>query len=484
MTSTTALRRTVLAAAFVCAFVPAFLVAQAPRPIALDDYARFKRIGGATLSSDGKWMAYTVSPNDGDGTLFVQSLDTATKHDIARGTGAVFSPNARHVAYFIAPAAARGRGAAGRGGAQPSQTPATGANAPASPPAARAFELLDLSNGTKTVLPSVASFSYSPDGDWILIRPQASGTTPAPAAEGGGRGGRGGADATPAAAAGPAGDLLLRNLTTGQQRYIANVDQFAFDDSDALMAYTVRGQGRLGNGVYTMTMKSGEQTMLDGAVADYAQLTWSRKGTNLLALRGDKARDKVQKDNVLLAWTNVATPSAMKSIAIDPAKVASFPAGMVISEYAAPRWGTDGMRILVGLKAQEPEPPSSSEPKANVDVWHWKDPDPQSVQIIRLNQDRRATFAAVVDLAPVAVRQIANDDMRTITATDDLRWAIGRVDTPYRGQIQWGGSKADTYRVNLATGQRDLIEPGLSRTMGLSPDGKWFLYLQKGHVYS
>ena len=185
-------------------------------------------------------------------------------------------------------------------------------------------------------------------------------------------------------------------------------------------------------------MKTGEQTMLDGAVADYAQLTWSRKGTNLAVLRGDKARDKAQKDNVLLAWTNVATAASMKSITIDPAKVASFPAGMVISEFTAPRWGTDGTRILVGLKAQEAEAPASTEPKANVDVWHWKDPDPQSVQIIRLNQERRATYAAVVDLAPVAVRQIANDDMRAVTATDDLRWAIGRVDTPYRGQIAVG----------------------------------------------
>src|SRR5262245_8378086 len=194
-------------------------------------------------------MAYTVTPNDGDGTLFVQSLDTATKHEVLRGTGAVFSPNARHVAYFVAPASSRGRGAGARGGggAQTPQTPATGANAAAATPAARAFELLDLTSGTKTVLPSVASFSYSPDGDWILIRPQAAGATPAPAADAGGRGGRGAADAAAAATpAGPAGDLLLRNLTTGQQRYVANVDQFAFDDSDALMAYTVRGQGRLG----------------------------------------------------------------------------------------------------------------------------------------------------------------------------------------------------------------------------------------------
>jgi hypothetical protein len=79
--------------------------------------------------------------------------------------------------------------------------------------------------------------------------------------------------------------------------------------------------------------------MLDGAVADYAQLTWSRKGSNLLALRGDKARDKAQKDNVLLAWTNVATPAGMKSITVDPAKAASFPAGMVISEFTGATLG-------------------------------------------------------------------------------------------------------------------------------------------------
>ena len=86
----------------------------------------------------------------------------------------------------------------------------------------------------------------------------------------------------------------------------------------------------------------------------------------------------------------------------------------------------------------------------------------------------------MADLASGAVRQIANDDMRAITPTDDLKWAIGRVDAPYRGQISWGGSKADIYRLNLLTGERTLIEPGLSRTMGISPDGKWFLYLQQG----
>ena len=39
-------------------------------------------------------MLYTVTPNEGDGTLFVKSLETATVHEILRGTGASFSENA------------------------------------------------------------------------------------------------------------------------------------------------------------------------------------------------------------------------------------------------------------------------------------------------------------------------------------------------------------------------------------------------------
>jgi len=37
-----------------------------PRPITLDDYPRFKRLAGAAIANDGKWMLYTVTPNEGD----------------------------------------------------------------------------------------------------------------------------------------------------------------------------------------------------------------------------------------------------------------------------------------------------------------------------------------------------------------------------------------------------------------------------------
>jgi len=55
--------------------------------------------------------------------------------------------------------------------------------------------------------------------------------------------------------------------------------------------------------------------------------------------------------------------------------------------------------------------------------------------------------------------------MRNVTPTLDSKWAIGRVDTSYRTEVQWGGSKADYYRVSTEDGSRALIDKSLSRTI-------------------
>ena len=476
--------RRLLLPALILAMSPLVMRAQsaAPKPIALEDYAKIKRITGAAISNDGKWMHYTVTPNDGDGTLVVKSLDRDKVYDVPRGANPAFSEDGRWIGYFIAPPASEGRAGRGRGGRGGGQ----GQGAAASEaPAARPFELIELSTGTKSSFPSVANFAFSPDGEWLLLRPQAATAAPAGGAPAGrgGRGGAGGAANQSDDDNAPAVDLLMRRLTTGEQRYLGKVSAYAFDDDGRQMAYTVRGQQRLGNGVYVITLATGDQRTLDAAAADYSQLAWSTEGSNLAVLRGDKPRGKAQRDNVVLTWRDVGT-ARIQPATFDPSKATSFPSGMVVSEFTAPRWSTDGERLLVGLKEQDEEKPEATDPQANVDVWHWKDDEPQSVQIVQLPQARRATKAAILDIAAAALRQVADDDLTAVTPTDDLKWAIGRVETPYDGQVDWGGSKSDIYRVNLTTGERTLIERGLSRTMGLSPDGKWFLYLKGGRVYS
>jgi dipeptidyl aminopeptidase/acylaminoacyl peptidase len=439
----------------------------------LEDFAQWNRITSPALSPDGKWMTFTYSPNEGGQTiLHVKALDGGKDYTASVGTVAgggraggapggrggggggapSFSSDSRWAAYMVTP---EGRGGAGRGGTgrgRGGQQTTT----PQEAPTVAHLELLNLASGEKVSIPNAASWKFSSDARWLAVK-----LNRAP----------GGSSASTGA------DLIVRDMTSGVVRNIGNVNQFDFDDAGRLLAYTLEVPERLGNGVYLLDPASGESRALNTAQADYDQLTWSATGNNLVVLRGDKPRGMKQKENILLAWQGVSTAES-KSITYDPAKDASFPKGMVLSEFTAPRWSKDGSRVLVGVKEQDAEVPAADSNKANVDIWHWKDQTAQSVQIIQLQQLRRATLPAVVLLASNKLVKLGDDNARSVTPAANFNVAIARNDSAYRGEVAWGGSRADIYKVDVATGARTLIDKGLSREYGTSPDSKWYLYLK------
>jgi len=442
-----------------------------PKVLNLEYYGPWSRITNAAIAPSGGWMVHMLQPNDGDMTLIVKQLDGDSVYTIPAGAapqggrgggfggggagGPAFSNDSRWVGYWVNPA---GRDSARRG-ARPGAPGARGGGQGARP--TRRFELLELATGQKFSVTNAASFQFSKDAKWLAVRlnrPQGDTT-------------RDGAD------------LVLRELATGNTRNIGNVNQYAFDDAGRMLAYTVDAAERLGNGIYVLDLATGTTRALNTGARDYAQLSWSDSGANLAALSGDKAKANKQKDNVLYAWTGLGTARS-KAVVFDPTTDGSFPTGMVVSEFGSLNWSKDGTRLFFGIKEQEAEPEDTGEPKANVDVWHWKDTEPQSVQMVRIQQLRRATFPAVLHLATRKFVQLGDDDMRTVQPTANGKWGIGRLDAPYRGEVAWGGSRADYYRVDVATGERTLIEKALSRTMGTSPDSRWFLYLRDGHVFA
>ncbi|HTE48030.1 MAG TPA: hypothetical protein VK636_22495, partial [Gemmatimonadaceae bacterium] len=426
--------------------------------LGLADIGRWSRIANAALSSDGKWLTYVITPNEGDGTLTVRQLDGAKTFTVPVGSAPVFSDDSRYVGYFVAPpSAAGGRGGRGGGGGR--------GQAPAGAPAAggqRRFELLDLTTGDKFPVPEALTFKFSKGSHFVAVRTNKANQ----------------------AAKHNGADLVLRELATGLTQNIGNVNLYDFDDAGKMLAYTVDAADRNGNGVVVIDLATSQAKVLSSAALDYDQLTWGDKGASLAALRGDKKKENVQRDNTLLVWQDV-TSAKPRAVEYDPSKDPSFPKGYVLSEFSAPRWTRDGSHVYVGLKDQEPDkttPVPGAEPQANVDVWHWKDAEVQSVQMIRLTQERRATLPAVFNVASGKLVRVSDEVMRNVTPTADPKWAIGRVDTTYRTEVQWGGSKSDYFRVSTETGDRSLIDKGITRTMGNSPDGKWFLYLKNKNI--
>ncbi|MDB4876917.1 MAG: hypothetical protein JWM41_3363 [Gemmatimonadetes bacterium] len=429
----------------------------AKKVLGLADIGRWNRIANAALSADGQWMTFVISPNEGDGDLLIRQTSGTKSYMIPVGSAPVFSDDSRFAGYFVSPPSAPAGGRAGRGGG------GRGANATTvsfGGPAKR-FELLDLATGEKYSVPDANTFKFSKGSKFVAVKTNKANVS----------------------ATHNGTDLVLRELATGITQNVGNVNLYDFDDAGRMLAYTVDAADRSGNGVYVVDLATSQSKVLSSAALDYDQLTWGDKGGALAVLRGIKKKENLQRDNALLVWRDVVSAKP-QAVEYDPSKDAGFPKQYVVSELTPLRWTRDGSRVYVGLKDQEPDKAASSEPQANVDVWHWKDPEVQSVQIVRLAQERRATLPAVFNLASNTLVRVSDEVMRNVTPTPDPKWAIGRIDTTYRGSVEWGGSKSDYYRVSTDNAERALIDKSLTRTMGSSPDGKWFLYLKDKKVYA
>lgn len=435
--------------------------------LTLADYGPWKRITATSMSNDGKWATYTYSPNDGDETLFVKQLDGDTVHTIVVGPSAggggrgggggsvQFSDNSRWIAYFVNPPAAAGRGRGAAGGA------GRGAGAPAPAPAAaqRKLQVMDLSNGKTFDVPNASGFQFSKGSQFMAIK--MNGTVGDTSHRG--------------------ADLIVRRLSDGQNQNIGNVYQYDFDDNGRYLAYTVDAVNKLGNGVYVSNPSTGEVRALDSAAMEYDGLVWRAESTALAVLRGEKPKGKDLKENTLITWDDAR--AAVGKTEFVSAVGAVLPNGFVLSEFTAPRWSKDGSKVFVGIKAQQDTPAESTEEKANLDIFHYKDTDLQSEQIVRIAQLRRATFAGTFSIASKKFVRLADDAIPTITPTADDKLAIGRDATPYEHDYSEGQpARADYYAIDTATGARTLLVKKSLRTMGTSPDSKWFLYLEAGHV--
>ena len=447
-----------LAAFVAIGAAPAPLIAQQARAVTtagakgskvlgLEDYGRWSRITGTALSPDGRWLTFTYQPNDGDATVHARRLGEATAYTIPVGSAAQFSDDSRWLAALVSP-----------------EEKEAEKLRKARKPVPRAAILINLETGKRDSIPDAASVTFAPGGAWVAVQ-------------------RARADTTSKARG---ADVILRELGGNTMLHLGAVGEFAFNrganDSATKLAYTVDAVDKVGNGLYAIDLATRRTITLATGDESFDGLAWSDDGSAVAVLHGNAPEKMTHRANSLLVASSLdaATPTVMELAA------SSIPDGVVLSENATPRFGGDGSRLFVGLREQEPSQEKGDEPTANVDVWHWKDEELQSVQIVRAAQNRRFTYtaSALVRDGKLTLVPLADSAMRTVTSAGDGTTAIGRDGTPYSGELSWGGGRADWYAVNTATGERTPIVKGVTRTMGSSPDGRWFLYLKDGHVFA
>ena len=462
------------------------LGAEEKRPFTIDDYADWRSIVSASIADNGDWVSFAYRKTKSDDEFYIKNLKTDKEYKIMRASGPKFSDDSRWAVYYL--------------------------NLPwkeaeklrrQKKPVPRKAEVINLSTGEKTTFANVSSFEFSKGSALLAVKM----TKSDPKAKHKGT------------------DLILFNLKTRTVHNIGNVSEHKFNKTGIRMAYIVDAADKAGNGLYMMDLSRGILSVFDSSESEYSNLAWDEKGTALAALKGNKSKEYKEKDNILLAFTDVGMKNQAAHM-YDPSEDPDFPKDMVISERTASSgrarfrpaptpdrgnlfWSQDNTQVFCGIKEQEKEPakPKKKEPRpeeekspedkkppqkkaedkdeeeppADVDVWHWKDGYIQSVQKIRSNRDRNFTYRSVYNLKTKRFIRICDERMRTASITRDGKWAIGQDNKDYISD--WKEPRADYYRLNTETGERILMFKGQKRTLGLSPDSKHFLYWKDGHVW-
>jgi dipeptidyl aminopeptidase/acylaminoacyl peptidase len=395
------------------------------KALSLEDYDRWRSVISTEISDDGRWMSYAYGRREGEDTLYVRDLDGDENHAIPQGNGPVFSDDSRWVAYDVS----------------------------------EAVELLDLRNGTRKSWKGVGEFRFAEGSGFVALQKKA-----------------GEADSPYSGT-----DLILLDLSSGTEMLLGNVGSFAFNSGGSLLGYTVDAQGQAGNGLYLVHLATNSIEVLDNDELRYDRLSWNKAGTALAVLKGIPPEGHTERVNSLVAFRKLGEGYAER-FAFDPQEEGGVPAGMVISERGALTWRDDGAMVFIGIDEQgvvvEDDP---DDPRPNVDVFHWKDDRIQSVQRNQAARDRRFTFLSAVSLESGRFISLADSAMRTVTLSRDGRVGVGRDDHAYISD--WEESRADYYLLNLETGERSLFLKEQKRTLGLSPDRRFFAYWGDGQIW-
>jgi dipeptidyl aminopeptidase/acylaminoacyl peptidase len=511
------------ASALLLAALPLPLLAQSAQKKALTqaDWDRWRSINNPTLSNDGKWAAYTLQPQVGDGEFVVHATSGTTEYRVP--VGYIGRPN--NVPGGLRPPQAAqfaGRGAGGRFGGANAPSPfsadsryafviaqsnkaeiealqqkwraarASGGNPPATDTVGtQTLVILNLADGKTTNIAGVRSFRLPKDnGKWIVY--SALDTSRRAAGDSANRGGPGAANRAGGrpGAGGPGGArgaqrqygtaIILRNLDTGAEERLNDVLTYTFDDSAKVLAYTVVSRDSTKDGAYIRDLTKGTtQTLLAGR-GNYRAFTFDRAQQQFVFTSD---RDELGKPNAR-ATLYYGTMKSGKAETLVASSM--LPPNMHLADNQPVTFTRSGNALLLNIAP----PPVDSIPadslvgKSVFDLWHYKDPDLQPTQKLQLSRERNKSYQAIYNLATKKLVQLSTDSMPNVLVSDDGRTGIASTSVAYNIQRMWGDDGNDVYVVDPATGKGKLIKSKISGQASLSTDGKYVLFFDNGQWYT
>ena len=475
------------------------------KPLDHTVYDNWQSFADRAISNDGKYVAYAINPQEGDGVLVLQSVQGGYKLVIPRGAGVVISEDSKYAVCRIKPTFAQTRDAKIKK-KKPDEMPKDslavvklGENKVVKTPRLKSFKMPDDAGGwlaylldkeptevpKKAALDSAAKLksmfamadslvrvadsirlkatSASVQGMSILQTPN----QPAKAIEENVEEGT---------------TLVLMNLNTGAQTKFALVSDFYFNKKGTTL-------------VLKKTKKNGEA----GSAATIVKVDLSNLQSKIILTKFNDAKlfrlDEAGKQLAFVAERDSAAKALRKfyqlyyytdgkdsAVAIASQSSKGVPAGHIISENQAVSFSKSGSQLFFGIAPLWPLKDTSLPEfdRVSVDIWHYNDDQIMPMQLKSAETELKRAYTARYDFASNTVVPLGSTQFRNVIQTNEGDGTVfyAATDEGKRIASQWQGYTInDIYTINPLDGKASLIKANLkSGNVQPSVSGNLLLY--------
>lgn len=283
--------------------------------------------------------------------------------------------------------------------------------------------------------------------------------------------------------------LVLKNLKTNDSQVFSFVVDYDFAKYAKSFVFSTTGNdSTLLSGVYAYDLQTGSLINILKAKGKFKKITQTEDGLQIAFIADLDTNAKTQIRLPKLYIWKVGDAQA-KLVADENQTFA--PKGWLISEHFQPRFSKDGSKLFFGTNSKPIVADTTLLPEeiVNVEVWHWQDKKLQTQQKVSLEDDKKRSYLAVLNLENLKIVQIGFLEIPTIVLDKEANHhtVLAMSEVPYSNQHWDWNTKRDVYLVNLQDGSRKQIATALQGNPSLSPnaqfvtwwslpDTAWFAY--------
>ena len=433
------------------------------KPLTTNDFAAWKVLDNPIISSDGKYSAFEINPQKGDGNLVIKPIDGKKEDLLSRGYAASFSPESDFIVYKIKQPADSIRNAKKKK-LKKEQMPKD------------SIGILVFKHHKVYAFANLKQFSIPKENArWVAFLTDMKKAKKKAEKEGEKKANepktKKGDDL-----ADQKSQLVLFNASSGDTVCFQNISEYYYAPLGHSISFIRQTKDSLDRTeVITFDTETRKTNVIFNRLGTAKKIASDQQGERFAFVF---STDTIKEKTFSLYYGTLTTGEPKAVVSADQS---GLPLGWSPSEFGDLSFSDNGQLLYFGTNRKpkaEPKDTLLEDEKPMLDIWTWQDKELQPEQKINLEKEKKRSYKAVYLIDKDKFVQLGNPEVREIKTIQkgNGHVALGIDQSPYKLESSWTGkSNADYYLVDIETGIKRLIVRDKS-LVSLSPGGNFIAW--------